>query len=195
MIIRLKYWLRSMLNKLIEIKFKKTDLISINKTSRVFYPGIVYKPHCVLEIGDQSVVEANLLFDRGGAEIKIGSNSFIGAKTSIISSDAIRIGNDVLISWGCTLIDHDAHSLYWDKRKDDVAEWRQGRKDWSNVARRPIVIHDKAWIGFNSILLKGVTIGEGAVIGAGSVVTRDVAPYTLVAGNPAKLIRDIKGES
>ena len=51
--------------------------------------------------------------------------------------------------------------------------------------------NSKVWIGFNAIILKGVTIGEGAVVGAGSVVTKDVLPWTVVAGNPARLIREI----
>ncbi len=54
---------------------------------------------------------------------------------------------------------------------------------------KPVVICDRAWIGFNSIILKGVVVGEGAVVGAGSVVSNDVAPYTVVAGNPAKFIK------
>lgn len=64
-------------------------------------------------------------------------------------------------------------------------------KDWSNVPMKPIVIEDKAWIGFDSTILKGVTIGEGSVVGAKSVVTRNVDPYTVVAGNPAKVVRKL----
>ena len=76
-------------------------------------------------------------------------------------------------------------------RKNDVKDWFVGKKDWSFVIKRPISIKNKAWIGFNSIILKGVTIGEGAIVGAGSVVTKDVPPYTIVAGNPARIIREI----
>lgn len=70
------------------------------------------------------------------------------------------------------------------------ADFNNGRcfldsKDWSTVKSAPIKICDKAWIGFNAIILKGVTIGEGAVVGAGAVVTHDVPPWTIVAGNPA----------
>jgi acetyltransferase-like isoleucine patch superfamily enzyme len=56
---------------------------------------------------------------------------------------------------------------------------------------KPVKINDRVWIGFNSIILKGVTIGEGGIVGAGSVVTKDVPPYTIVAGNPARVIREI----
>ena len=51
-----------------------------------------------------------------------------------------------------------------------------------------VIIGDRVWIGYRAIVLPGVTIGEGAVVGAGAVVTRDVSPYTIVAGNPAKVI-------
>lgn len=64
-------------------------------------------------------------------------------------------------------------------------------KDWSVVKTSPITIKDKVWIGRNVIVLKGVTIGEGAVIGAGAVVTHDVPAYTVVAGNPARIVKHI----
>ena len=64
-------------------------------------------------------------------------------------------------------------------------------KDWGCVNSQPIVIEDDAWIGMNCIILKGVTVGRGAVVGAGSVVTKDVPPWTLVAGNPARVIKEL----
>lgn len=102
-----------------------------------------------------------------------------------------------MFSWGCTVIDTDAHSLLSEQRTNDVVDWKRGLdehkigcyKDWSNVNHAPIIIKNKAWIGFNSIILKGVTIGEGAIVGAGSVVTKDVPDFAVVAGNPAKIIK------
>lgn len=102
------------------------------------------------------------------------------------------------IAWGAWIYDHNSHSLDWRDRVDDHARYLQElragemiatRKDWSPVKTAPIKICDRVWIGFNAIILKGVTIGEGAVVGAGAVVTRDVEPYTVVAGNPARVVR------
>jgi galactoside O-acetyltransferase len=64
-------------------------------------------------------------------------------------------------------------------------------KDWSKVATAPIRICDSAWLGFDVVVLKGVTIGEGAIVGARSVVTKDVPPWTIAAGNPARVVKEI----
>jgi acetyltransferase-like isoleucine patch superfamily enzyme len=79
-----------------------------------------------------------------------------------------------MFSWDITVLDTNAHSLLWNERKQDVIDWKKGAafKDWSVVQHEKVVVKNKAWIGFNSILLKGVTIGEGAVVAAGSVVVK-----------------------
>ncbi len=64
-------------------------------------------------------------------------------------------------------------------------------KRWDVVEMAPIVIADKVWLGMNVTVLKGVTIGEGSVVAAGSIVTKNVPPWTLVAGNPARIIREL----
>jgi len=76
-------------------------------------------------------------------------------------------------------------------RRDDVRNWGKGQKNWKHVAHAPVAVKDKAWIGFNVSILKGVTIGEGAVIGACSVVTRDVPAYAVAVGNPARVVRSL----
>jgi maltose O-acetyltransferase len=63
-----------------------------------------------------------------------------------------------------------------------------------DIKSKPVVIESDVWIGFNSTILKGVTIGTGAIVAACSLVTKDVPPKTIVAGNPARLIRDITDE-
>lgn len=149
-------------------------------------------------IGDNSHITGNFIFEIETGRITIGSRTFIGGGI-FISVDEIEIGDDVMISWGCTVADNNSHSHIWSERKDDVKDWKKGLdenkvgfyKDWTNVRSGKIKIKDKAWIGFNSIILKGVTIGEGAIVGAGSVVTKDVPDWTIVGGNPAKIIREI----
>lgn len=151
-----------------------------------------------LKIGNDSVVKGSFIFENENGVISIGSDTFIGGGV-FISIDEIRIGNDVLISWGCTFMDNNAHSLKWSERKNDVKDWKKGLdenkigfyKNWENVKSAPIIIKDKAWLGFEVAVLKGVTIGEGAVVGSRSVVTKDVPDWTIVAGNPAQIIREI----
>jgi len=162
----------------------------IDKKARVNPECIHLSTNCLLHIGDCSIVEARIVFERPGGEVRIGSRTFIGC-SSLICATHLSIGNDVLISFGVTIVDHDSHSPYFEKRKHDVLMWLEGKKDWSHVKSRPVHIHDKAWIGMHAIILEGVTIGEGAVVGAGAVVTKDVPAYTLVAGNPARPIKSL----
>jgi len=152
-----------------------------------------------LKIGDDSILACNIIFESKGGEIIIGDRSFIGA-SSLICREKIEVQNNVFIAWGCWIYDHDSHSIDFRERQNDIhqqlIDLRSGKnfienKNWDVVNSKPIVIQSNAWIGMNCIILKGVTIGEGAIVGAGSVVTKDVLPWTIVAGNPAKLIREI----
>ncbi len=143
-----------------------------------------------LVVGEDSIVHADISFEDTGGEIRIGSRCFIG-RSHLACYQSIVIGDDVIISWGVTIVDHDSHSIEWDKRRNDVRDGGRGRKDWTHVPHAGVVVKDKAWIGFNVSILKGVTIGEGAVIGACSVVTRDIPPYAVAAGNPARLVREL----
>ena len=146
-------------------------------------------------IGNDSVINATI--NMGRCNIEIGDRVMINDGTTFYCVNGISIGNDVMISWGCTIIDNNAHSIISAERLKDLANARKeyeagtigNNTDWSVVENAPIVIKDKVWIGFNSIIMKGVTIGEGAVVGAGSVVTKDVPDYAVVGGNPAKVIK------
>ncbi|MGM4912862.1 acyltransferase [Rhizobium sp. 768_B6_N1_8] len=155
-----------------------------------------------VKIGSNSVLSCRVVLENAQGHVAIGNDTFIGG-SMLICATAIEVGNNVLISWGCTIVDHDSHSLDWRERSKDVADWRAGLasggltqaaqlKNWDIVEKRPIVIRDKAWLGMNVTVLKGVTIGEGAVVAAGSVVTKDVPDWTLVAGNPARQIRELE---
>jgi galactoside O-acetyltransferase len=164
--------------------------VRIAPSARLDFARLLVAKGGELEVGAGTIVEGTIIFDRRGSVVRIGDRTFVGGST-IVSADCVEIGNDVLISWGCWIVDHDSHALQWQNRAQDVSEWYAGRKDWTRVPRSPVRIDDRAWIGFNSIILKGVHVGEGAVVAAGSVVTRDVEPYTLVAGNPAREVRKL----
>lgn len=159
--------------------------------AEVAFDKIGLRPGCTLTIGERSIMQGSLQFDREGASIHIGARSFIGGSL-LVSADRIDLGDDVLMAWGCTVVDHDSHTLDWEGRHRDVIDWSKGKKDWSRVGRAAVRIGDKSWIGFNASILKGVTIGEGAVVAACSVITRDVEPWVLVAGNPARVIRRLQ---
>jgi galactoside O-acetyltransferase len=153
-----------------------------------------------LSIGTDSIVAGNFIFESSEGQVKIGNHSYVGGGT-FISRSSIEIGNYVTIAWGGTFYDHDSHSLDYMKRRQDIddelEDIRNGRnfitnKDWSGVNSKPIKICNDAWIGMNVIILKGVTIGEGAIVGAGSVVTKDIPAWTVVAGNPARVVKELK---
>ncbi len=148
---------------------------------------------CTLTIGDNSTVRARLLLYLPGASIHIGARAQImGGKLE--ATQSIWIDDDVLIAEDVIIMDHDAHSIKWLERQHDAERWLHGEKDWGIVPQEPVCIGPKAWIGIRVTILKGVTVGEGAVVGAGSVVTHDVAPWTVVAGNPIRVIREIAPE-
>jgi acetyltransferase-like isoleucine patch superfamily enzyme len=117
------------------------------------------------------------------AIIRIGDHCGLTGAT-VVSVDRITIGNNVLIGANVTIVDTDFHPL--DPRQ---------RQEYDHGLHSPVVISDEVFIGMNSLVLKGVTIGRGSVVGAGSVVTHDVPPRAIVVGNPARVIRTIPDAS
>lgn len=121
---------------------------------------------------------------RDNAILIIGDNVGISDVT-ITCHQKITIGNNVLIGVGTQIRDTDNHSLNPDYRKDP-------NLDWENKKTAPILIKNSAYIGAYSFILKGVTIGENAIIGAGSIVTKNIPDNEIWAGNPAKFVRNIQ---
>lgn len=143
-----------------------------------------------IRIGANSHVMGMLQVLPNGGEIDVGRDCFIGEWSYIWSTASIKIGDRVLISHSVNIHDNNSHSLSAQKRHQhylDIITTGHPRKI-DDMKCKSVLIEDDVWIGFNSTILKGVTIGRGAVVGACSVVTKDVAPYTVVAGSPARPI-------
>ena len=153
-----------------------------------------------VDIGTDAMVGGTFIFESDIGQITVGDRSYVGGGTQMISRASINVGKDVMIAWGCYFYDHDGHSTDWHDRVNDLAAQlrahREGipltaNKDWTTVRAAPITICDKAWIGFEATILKGVVVGEGAIVAARAVVTRDVPPWCVVAGNPAVVVRKL----
>ena len=144
-----------------------------------------------VKLGKHVVIDGTLeCYERG--VLLVGDYSFVG-RSRIFAAQKVDIGKGVLISDNVIILDSDLHSLSASKRFTEAEAWSKGKfpNVYDGIPSEPVVISDYVWIGANSVVLKGVTIGEGAIVGAGSVVTKDVPPYTIVAGNPAQIIREI----
>lgn len=121
--------------------------------------------------GDFSICTGFHVSVENGSTLTLGQG-YINNHVTIDCFDSITIGNDVVISKGVTIRDSDNHAINGNERTS-----------------APIIIGNRVWVGLNVVILKGVTIGNGAVIAAGAVVTQDVPKNTLVGGVPAKVIK------
>jgi len=146
-------------------------------------------------IGDNVHIRGEICVYPESSGVKIGNNVYIGKWSVIRSADQIIIGNNVLISHNVTIIDTDSHEIDAYLRTESfISLVQNGHPKKMNVPKKKIIIKDYAWISYNVCILKGVTIGRGSIVGAGSVVTKDVADWTLVAGNPAHEIRTLENK-
>ena len=130
------------------------------------------------QIGQNSIIEPPF-YCVYGQNIYLGDHVFLNRMCNILDCNEVRIGHHVMIGPSVQLYTA-AHHLQAEARIQGL-----------EVAKA-IVIEDKVWIGGSAILLPGVRIGRNAVVGAGAVVSRDVPPNTVVAGNPARVIREIE---
>jgi serine acetyltransferase len=154
-------------------------------------PGVRRKGSGRLILGDGVTVNtdrwANWLGSSGSMMLSVEDGATLELKrgcgvsaSQIIANTGIEIGEDALIGAGCLICDSDMHEVPLGSGKP--------------VAMAPIRIGRRAFIGARCIILKGVTVGEGAVVGAGSVVTRDIPPHVVASGNPAKVVTQLPVE-
>lgn len=129
---------------------------------------------------DESFLLIPPFYTTGGAEIRIGNNVFINQNCTFYDLGGLDIGDDVMIGPNVSIITT-GHPLEPSQRR-------------AVTIGKPIVIERNVWIAAGATIIGGVTVGENSVVAAGSVVTRDVPPNTLVGGNPARIIRAIGDE-
>lgn len=144
--------------------------------------------HLEIEIGND--VTLNGITTLAGATVQekpalyIGDGSYIGYQVTITVGPLVKIGRNVLIADRVSLIGYDGHPL------DPVA--RANHQPAPKEEGRPIIIEDNVWVCSNATVLKGVTLGEGSVVATHAVVTADVPPYAVVAGNPARVVKRLR---
>lgn len=144
-----------------------------------------------LKIGAFTFVCGEMLVSTSGGRLSLGHHCTVGQGSRIWAHEKVEIGNHVMISHSVDIHDSDSHPLDTGLRHAHTMQFCELREpfDLSHVASRPVCVEDDVWICFKASILKGVTIGRGAVVAAGAVVTKDVPPFALVAGNPAEVIR------
>jgi acetyltransferase-like isoleucine patch superfamily enzyme len=149
-----------------------------------------------VEIGPGASTYLGTMFDVGPrGRVKLGKFALVhGAR--IICDSEIIIGDYALLSWNVVLMDTYRVAFDVSERRKALERvpTRTPRLADVDVPARPVRIGANVWIGFDSCVLPGVTIGEGSVVGARSVVAEDVPPYAVVAGNPARVIRRLEQE-
>lgn len=143
-------------------------------------------------VGQHSRVLGELLTFAHGGNIQIGEWCYVGEGTRIWSAASIVIGDRVLISHSANIFDNLTHPLRASARHEQIRKiFTRGHPCKISLDEQPVRIGNDAWIGAGAMVLRGVTVGEGGVVAAGAVVTKDVPAYCIVAGNPAVLIREI----
>lgn len=163
-------------------KDKKSSLtlgFGDSTTASFLHSGINFNlmKNSICEIDGKVIVGLNSAITvEDGARLAIGDKTYIGAKAHFRVGKNVEIGKNVAIAWNVTIMDSDFHDYFVNDKNKNIA--------------KDVIIKDNVWIGNNVIILKGVTIGESAIVGAGSVVTRDIKANTAVAGNPAKVIKE-----
>ncbi len=124
--------------------------------------------------GNATLMSGCSVFLAPGAKLYLGKESTLVSNTRLVVYQDVRIGDHCTIGWETQIMDGDGHWL--------------GRQGQQSNAPRPIVIGNHVWIGARATILKGVTIGDGAVVATNAVVTKDVPAGAVVAGNPARVV-------
>jgi acetyltransferase-like isoleucine patch superfamily enzyme len=145
-----------------------------------------------ISVGERSIINGELLTFAHGGQLSIGNDCYVGEQTRIWSGVNIKIGNHVLIAHGVSIMDNLTHPInFLARRKHFSAIYATGHPADIDLSDRPIILEDDVWIGAHSIILRGVTIGARSIVSAGSLVRSDVPTDSIVAGNPAVILRSV----
>ena len=146
----------------------------------------------LIQLGEHVVCRGLLRVESfGHGAIRLGNSVYVGDDCLLSAAAGIEVGDRVLLAHGVHVIDNNSHPLDAATRAADYIAILRG-KPRPAIESAVVKINSDAWIGFGAIILKGVTIGEGAVIAAGSVVTADVPAHVVAAGNPARVVKIIR---
>ena len=130
----------------------------INRGGEIYAENCQFYSGVRMEVGEKAI-------------IRIGKGTYLNRNTLVVANKLVDIGRNCRIAWDVVIMDTDSHPIYGREMED-----------------KPVIIEDNVWIGCRSIILKGVHIGTGAIVAAGSVVTKDVSQHTVVGGVPARPI-------
>lgn len=196
---RLRHALWSKAYRLVITTKFGADALALHRDARLS-AGCTIRPHSRVKpsilVGASTLINGELLTFAHGGRISIGDYCFVGRNSFIWSAKRISIGDRVLISHGVNIFDNLTHPLCAaDRHQQFRSLLTVGHPAQLDLDEKDVVIEDDALICAGAFVLRGVTIGRGAVVGAGAVVTRDVAAWTVVAGNPARLIRTLSPET
>jgi acetyltransferase-like isoleucine patch superfamily enzyme len=164
--------------------------VILHPTARI--DNMLCRPEAII-VGPHTHVRGQLLTFWNNGSIVIGQWCYIGDGTRIWSQSSISIGNYVLIAHLVDIHDTNSHPIDWKERRLDTETILSGHyRTPTQTVSAPVIIEDDVWIGFKASIMKGVHIGRGAIISAGAMVTKDVEPWTVVAGNPARVIAELE---
>lgn len=158
--------------------FKKARFTKCGRLLRAERGVRVIRKDCDITLGERVLLHRNVKLSGYGtpqakAELTLGNRVYVGDRTEIHAGKSVVIGDNTVIAWDCCIMDRDYHKLESDTE-----------------VLKPVRIGSHVWIGCHALILKGVSIGDGAVVAAGAVVTKDVPSGALVGGNPARVLRE-----
>ncbi len=190
------------------LKLFKARNVTIGKNPHILSPFTFQAelPDSAIVVGDDFIGwDRARIHSWGQGRVTIDHSCSFGSDTTIHCRERIEIGSHVLISWNVLIADFDSHSLQMAERVAEIEYTKSvlwpgfsGRERGSRPSfvptfpTKPVIIEDGVWVGANAIVLKGSKIGKGSVIGAGSVVSGEIPPMCIAAGNPARVIKELK---